>query len=185
MKNQSTIPYLIDNRTTDIKAMIWAVGIALCIPLMLILGLAIGLPLSIIGVILLTKGLNKSDGKVRIVQNDSNRGVAIFEDSKTGTIEEYTFHKKEFSWHYMYHPSTARNSVDGPSHINYTELMLTFHLVDGRKIGLIEGLYPWQEIPANWAYSLFDKQDYSELYIASGLKDYKKEIGEKLLAGIS
>lgn len=181
MKKPNRIPYIIESKTTDIKAMVWAIGVALSIPTVLILGIVVGLPLSVVGIILLTKGLNKADGKVRIVQNDPNRGVALFENSKTGIIEEYAFTKKEFSWHYMYHPSTKRNNVDGPTHVNYIELILTFHLSDGRKIGLVEGLYPWQEIPKNWAYNLFAKEDYSELYITSGLEKYNNTILQKSL----
>jgi len=182
MKNPNNIPYIIESKTTDLKAMIWAIGVALSIPTILVLGIVIGLPFSIIGIILLTKGLNKADGEVRIVQNDPNRGVALFENTKTGNIEEYAFIKKEFSWHYMYHPSTKRNNVDGSTHVNYIELILTFHLADGRKIGLVEGLYPWQEIPKNWAYNLFAKEDYSELYITSGLQRFNHTaIGNSLV----
>ena len=178
MKNPTVLSFILDNDQTDFKAKIWAIGVLLSIPAIFILGI-IGLPLSILGIILWTKGLNKKDGILQIVQHASDSGIVLFKSAKTGLLEEQSFIKKEFTWHYLHSMMGKGGTTNGTTHINYITLMLTFHLKDNQKIGFIEHLYPWQEIPQNWSYNMFDKADYTQLFFTSGLIKFKENVDKE------
>ncbi|GEM_PF-3894057 len=178
MKDKFLLPYALDNRINNIKAFFWAVGVLLAISLIFVLGVWIGLPLSSLLIFLLTKGLDKKDGTLEIIQYDTQRGIALLKQKKTNLIEEKPFKNKTFSWHYVHTPMGKGGTTNGTTHVNNIGLKLTCFLADGKKVGFIESLYPWQEIPKDWEYELFIESTYDEIKFVSNLENFKTKIEE-------
>ena len=185
MKTSIAIPYTLDNKATDNKAKIWAVGTLLSAVTGLFIGVWAILPIGILGSFIIYRLLDKPHGTLTIQQFAKDENVALLKDVTTRHLEEKGIDDYTFSWHYVYTPISDGETVHGKAFLPHTELKLSCTFANGQIVHFLERLSPWQEIPKTWNYHPYDGKDVGEVDSFWGKLWYQlrlKELWDGLLA---
>lgn len=175
-----SLPYQLDNRTNDIKAKLWVIGIVVLFVVGCLHSIGTAVLLTCFGGFLLLELLDTSDGEFQFSLLNEDSGVALFKSKKTKKVEEAAVTKATFSWHYDFISGGDGISASGTTHITYIEVKLVCVLKDGRRILFLERLKPWQEIPEGWNYEIIDKEQFKDIRSVKGLLKFKKYVEFKL-----
>lgn len=130
-----------------------------------------------IAVVIIKVIIQIPDNVLKVACRDGNIYLSGVLDSNV-IFNNQEIASMDFSWHYRFVKSVFRdydNNTIGLS--NQIQLKLEIILKDGYRIVLYEELYPWEDLPLNWQYKLFYKDDYHQrLFFSGSLKTLKSQM---------